>query len=85
MPTDQALRQIERLLRPPEVAELLGVSRRTVYALISHGDLRACRIGLGAGTLRIHPADLEDFLAKLREPAGQPLDEQPSAGVPNEQ
>lgn len=58
---------IERLLRPDEVAAVLGVSKRTVYALVNRGDLRACRIGLGAGTIRVHPADLQDFLAKLRQ------------------
>lgn len=83
--TDQVLRRIERLLRPPEVAELLSVSRRTVYALINRGDLRACRIGVKAGTIRVHPADLEEFLSKLRQSAGQLPAEQPSADVLNEQ
>jgi len=57
-----------RLMRPNDVAVVLGVSKRTVYSIIARGDLPACRIGLGAGTIRIHPDDLASYLEQLRSP-----------------
>ena len=35
----------KRALRVQEVAELLGLSERTVYSLIRRGELRAIRLG----------------------------------------
>ena len=62
----QATHGAERLLRPGEVALTLSVSRRTVYCLIRRGLLRACRVGLGGGALRVHPADLQQYVMDLR-------------------
>jgi excisionase family DNA binding protein len=48
------------LLRIPEVAEHLGVSRRTVQAWIASGRLRVVR--LGRRCVRIDPAELARFV-----------------------
>jgi excisionase family DNA binding protein len=74
--------EICRLLRPHEVAQMLGVSRRTIYALVQAGQLTACRIGVGAGTIRIHPDDLTAYVRHLRQAAGRQLDERPTEGSP---
>lgn len=61
----------ERLLRPDEVASALRVSKRTVYTLAQRGELPACRIAAqpgAAGTIRFHPADVRDFVDRLRNP-----------------
>jgi excisionase family DNA binding protein len=48
-----------QLLTVAEVAELLHVSRMTVYRLVNTGDLQAYRIG---HTVRIKPADFHAFM-----------------------
>ena len=55
---------IPRLLSLREVADMLGVSIRTVRRFIDNGDLVAHRIG---GQLRVAPADLEVFLKIRRQ------------------
>ena len=47
------------LLRPVEVAELLAVTRKTVYRLIDRGDLHAVHVG---GVVRVAPDDLAAYL-----------------------
>jgi excisionase family DNA binding protein len=61
-PTDESC----RLLRPREVADVLQVSVRSVYSLVAAGRLRACRVGIGMGTIRVHPVDLARFISDLR-------------------
>jgi excisionase family DNA binding protein len=51
------------LLRVPEAAEVLGVSRATVYQLLASGELRAVR--LGDKMTRITRQALGDFVASL--------------------
>ncbi|GAA2875351.1 hypothetical protein GCM10010517_36230 [Streptosporangium fragile] len=52
------------LLRPEKAAELLSVSRTTVYALMRSGALRSVRVG----TLRrIPPTALAEFVARLEQ------------------
>jgi excisionase family DNA binding protein len=51
------------LLSVRAVAELLGVSTKTVRRLIGRGDLAAHRIG---GSLRVSEADLRAYLARCR-------------------
>lgn len=46
-----------------ETADLLGVSRRTVYELIARGELRSVRIG---ARQRVPAAELERLLAPER-------------------
>lgn len=50
-------------LRMPELAELLGISRSTAYALIRSGRLRYIR--LPGGSIRVPMAAVDEF---LREP-----------------
>lgn len=44
-----------------QAAKILGVSETTVYALCAAGEIRARRVGLKRGTIRIDAADLEDY------------------------
>ena len=67
----------ERVLDAREVAELLGVSRRTVTRLIRRGDLQPVRIG--ARSTRFRSSDIEELIAagasrykKELDPAGRP-------------
>jgi excisionase family DNA binding protein len=54
------------LLSINEVAELLGISRPTVYALIRRGELIPIRVG---ERLRFEKADVRDYLERNRESA----------------
>ncbi|MPZ13955.1 MAG: helix-turn-helix domain-containing protein [Chloroflexi bacterium] len=58
------------LLRIPDVAPILGISRSSAYALIDRGELPHVRIG---ARRYVRKADVEAFVAQL-EPirAGQP-------------
>jgi excisionase family DNA binding protein len=51
---------MSKLLSPKVVAERLGVSRRTVFAMLARNDLRRVRIG---GATRIREADLARLIA----------------------
>jgi excisionase family DNA binding protein len=53
-----------RLLKPAEVAQALGVSRRTVWDLLERGDLP--RIKIAKRATRIAEADLDAFIASRR-------------------
>jgi excisionase family DNA binding protein len=53
--------EIERLLSPEDVARVCGLSRRAVYRAIARGELRASRL---CHRLRIHPAELERWIAE---------------------
>lgn len=48
------------LLRVEQVAERLAVSRSMAWKLVDSGELRSVRIGR---SVRVHPSDLEAFLA----------------------
>jgi len=52
----------ERLMRPREVARLLGVSRSTVYRWYWEGRLRGVK--LDGGTLRILESAVREKLAR---------------------
>jgi excisionase family DNA binding protein len=65
---------------PAEAADLLRLSRETVYRLVRRGDLRAIRVGNGPNaSLRIHPDDLVALIrpANARDVlrAAQPIKE----------
>ena len=49
-------------LRPDEVAEILEISRRSVYRLIKQGELMAMRVG--DRPLRIPRKELRDYIAE---------------------
>lgn len=61
MPTERAKNtSIKELLRPDEAAELLNVSRWTVYRWVKQGELEATKIGLGS--LRIFRRSVEKII-----------------------
>jgi excisionase family DNA binding protein len=47
------------LLSPAEVAERLGVSRKSVYRLVRSGELPAVKIG---HAVRVDPDELEQYI-----------------------
>jgi excisionase family DNA binding protein len=51
------------LLGTPDLAELLGVSPRTVTRLRKNGDLKSIRV---RGRVKFHPADVAAYLEALR-------------------
>lgn len=58
------------LLRIPEVAQHLGVSRHTVYRMIEAGTLPAVEMPTGlTSCLRVRQADLDNFVGLLGKPA----------------
>lgn len=66
-----------------EIAELLKVSKLTVYDLIKKGELKAFRVGR---QMRIDAADLEAFKKKSMEKSQYPVENMPAAAlVSNEQ
>ena len=64
------------LLSINEVAELLGISRPTVYALIHRGQLVPIRVGERA---RFDPADVRLYLERNKQ-----IPEMREAGFPSE-
>lgn len=50
------------LLRPSEVADLLGLGRSKTYQLLHCGELRTIRIGK---SLRVRSEDLEKWLDQV--------------------
>ncbi|MFN8544621.1 MAG: helix-turn-helix domain-containing protein [Candidatus Binatia bacterium] len=52
------------LLRPPEVAELLGLGRSTVYDLLAAGDLPSVRL---RGSVRVPAEALRRWIATQGE------------------
>lgn len=45
-----------------QVAEYLTVSETIVYRLIESGEMKAHRIGIGRGTIRVSDEQLKDYL-----------------------
>ncbi|MFT4300052.1 MAG: helix-turn-helix domain-containing protein [Aeromicrobium sp.] len=52
-----------RFLTLPDVAEVLNVTVRQVYALVRSGDLRGIQIG-GRGQWRVEQVELEDYIQR---------------------
>jgi excisionase family DNA binding protein len=75
---------MDELMRPTEVARMLGVSRTWLYDAAKEGRIPSVRIGGPAGPVRFVRADLERWLDEARaawrpgrsrdltEPTGQP-------------
>lgn len=66
---------IDKLLKPMEVAQILGVSKALAYRLISQRQLSCVRFGR---TVRVKQEDLQEFIQRnLLKPSmsreGQPL------------
>ncbi len=55
--------QFGEMLTVNDVAKRLNVAVSTVYGLIAKKRIRAHRIGLGRGTIRIGRSDLDTFLS----------------------
>lgn len=55
-----------QLLKPPEVARRLGVSRSWLYAAAGDGRIPSIRLGGPDGPLRFVPEDLERWLTEAR-------------------
>jgi excisionase family DNA binding protein len=60
--------QNKRFFRPDEVAEILALSRRTVYRMIRDGRLNGVR--WGSGPWRIPRETLAALLAEESQPMG---------------
>jgi len=60
--------EIKKLLRPEEVAELLGVSRRTIVRWLKEGRLKGVRVGR---LWRVREEDLDAFLSSDNETYGE--------------
>ena len=54
------------LLTPEEAAEVLGIGRTKVYALIADGDLLSVRIG---NSRRVPRDAVDEFIARLEDEA----------------
>ena len=67
------------LLTVREVARRLNVSASCVYQLISQGEIRCHRIGVGRGAIRVSPDELEIYL-KYCQCERVPLQVLPSGG-----
>jgi excisionase family DNA binding protein len=62
--TPAAVDALSPLLSINEVAQLLGISRPTVYSLIRRGELTPIRVGERA---RFEPTDVRAYLERHRE------------------
>jgi excisionase family DNA binding protein len=58
MPAD-----LPRFLTLADVADVLNVTSRQVYALVRNGDLRGIQIG-GRGQWRVEAVELEDYIQR---------------------
>jgi excisionase family DNA binding protein len=74
--------QRDRLLKPAEVADRLGVSRAWLYEAARTGRIPCVRLGDERGPLRFVEADLEDWLTQARA-AWSPGTFVPGLGEPN--
>lgn len=55
---------IQKLLKPAEVAERLGVSRRQVYYLIQRGELAS--VAVGERRVCVAERDLDEYIENHR-------------------
>jgi excisionase family DNA binding protein len=62
-----AMTDDERMLKPREVAELLGVHINTVKRLGDRGEMAFYRIG-SRGDRRFRRADVEEYLSRRAQP-----------------
>ncbi len=54
----------QQFFRVREVAEILGISRASAYALVKRGEIPSVEV---AGTIRVHRADTEGYIQQLLE------------------
>lgn len=63
------VRNGEKTLTVKQAAKLVGVHKNTIYSLVQAKRLRAYRVGLGRGTIRIEFDDLPR-VKRFNDPAG---------------
>lgn len=63
-----------RFLTLADVAEVLNVTSRQVYALVRSGELRGIQIG-GRGQWRVEDVELEDYIQRQYARTEQHVDE----------
>ena len=56
----------KKLYRTDQVAEMLGMSRRTVYRLLESGELESHNDSPGRRGLRVTVDSVENYLSKFR-------------------
>lgn len=56
----------QRLLKVPQVMEVLGLSRWQIYNLIRSGDLESVKVGRSR---RVPLAAIDQFISQLRQEA----------------
>ena len=61
----ERLSTTDRLMTYQQVADVLGVTRRTVWTLVANGDLPAVRFGR---SVRVDPADLRAYIDRCKTP-----------------
>ena len=61
---------LPRFLTLADVADVLNVTSRQVYALVRNGDLRGIQIG-GRGQWRVEDVELEDYIQRQYARADQ--------------
>jgi excisionase family DNA binding protein len=81
VPTDAAPQMIAArvrlLLTPREAAAALAISERTLWTLTDTGAVPCVRVGRA---VRYAPADLENYIARLREMQAAKHNGRPSDG-----
>jgi excisionase family DNA binding protein len=68
----------ERFLTLADVADLLNVSPRQVYALVRSGELKGIQIG-GRGAWRVERSKLEEYIADAYQRTAENLLSLPTA------
>lgn len=58
---DKLLPNMNKLLKPKEVSDLLQISRAMVYQMIQRGEIPAVRMGTA---VRVRGIDLEEFIKR---------------------
>ena len=68
----QRTASVPKLYAPIEIAELLGVSMRTVRKWISEGEMAHTRLSVSARLIRVREEDLIAFLNRSYQPVQIP-------------
>lgn len=66
----------QRFLKLTDVAEILNVTTRQVYALVRSGDLRGIQVG-GRQQWRVEAVELEDYIKRQYEKTQAPASPRP--------
>ncbi|MGI8870665.1 MAG: helix-turn-helix domain-containing protein [Mycobacteriales bacterium] len=68
-----------RFLTLADVAEVLNVSDKQVYALVRNGDLEAIKLG-GKGMWRVEAPKLEEYIKRMYDNTQEFVQSHPFAG-----